>query len=397
MKYLILYLVAGFLLLAGCKNSVKNFPRKSDKMEAYTYPDSIKKSNFQAVINGQKTRLFELKNKNGLKAVFTNYGQRLVALYIPDKEGNFEDVVLGFPTLDKYCTAKEKYFGATIGRYANRIANGSFVIDSITYKLAQNNGKNHLHGGIKGFESVVWEAHQISDQEIEFDRISPDGEEGYPGNLMVKVHYSLSDDNALKIDYYASTDKKTPVNLTHHSFFNLAGAGNGNVEDHKLLLNADYYTPVNKNLIPTGEMKKVEGTPFDFTSPKKIGENINDNNLQLEYAKGYDQNFVLNSKPKNANGLVLAAKVLEPRSGRIMEVFTNEPGIQFYTGNFLDGKTKGKGGKIYPFRGAFCLETQHFSDSPNHKNFPNTILCPGDIYHSTCVYQFFRINDPEIN
>ena len=343
---------------------------------------------FESVTDGKSTRLYVIKNKNGLEATFTNYGQRLVSLMVPDKNGIFEDIVLGFSTLKEYQTKKGAYFGATIGRYANRIANGEFSIDGKTYKLATNSGKNHLHGGVKGFNNVVWNANQINNNEIEFTRISPDMEEGYPGNLKVTVHYTLTNDNELQITYYATTDKPTIVNLTHHSFFNLAGEGNGDVNNHLLMINADFFTPVNQDLIPTGAIEKVQGSPFDFTSFKSMGQHLNDDNKQLQYAKGYDQNYVLNKTLKNRQGLVLAAKVIEPNSGRIMEVYTNEPGIQFYEGNFLDGSVIGKSGKSYVFRGAFCLETQHFPNSPNQPNFPSTILKPNETYQSTCIYKF---------
>ncbi|WP_281989553.1 aldose epimerase family protein [Aquimarina aggregata] len=342
---------------------------------------------FKGEINGQKVDFFVLKNSNGIEVAFTNYGQRLVSLMIPDKNGNFEDVVLGFSTLDQYKTAKERYFGAIIGRYGNRIAKGTFSIGDSIYRLATNNGTNHLHGGIKAFNMVVWDANQISDNEIEFSRISPDGEEGYPGNLKVKVYYILTNDNELKINYTAITDKPTIINLTHHSFFNLAGEGNGTINDHLLMINADQYTPVDNSLIPLGELKKVTGTPFDFTKSKLIRKDLLIENQQLAYGKGYDHNFVLNNSPKNKDGLVLAAKVTEPGSGRVMEVYTNEPGLQFYGGNFLTG-TIGKKGKPYIFRGAFCLETQHFPNSPNQSNFPSTLLNPGETYTSICTYKF---------
>jgi len=358
-------------------------------VESTHLKSNINPENFEAKIDGKKTKLFVLKNKNGLEATFTNFGQRLVSLMVPDKNGVFDDVVLGFSNLEGYKTARGNYFGATIGRYGNRIANGEFKIDNITYILPINNGKNHIHGGLKGFNNVVWDANQTNSDEIEFSRISPDMEEGYPGNLTVSVHYKLTDDDELQINYKATTDKPTIVNLTNHSFFNLAGEGNGNVNNHLLTINADSYTPVNQDLIPTGEILEVKGTPFDFTTEKPIGQDLDREHQQLEYSKGYDQNFVLNSTPKNNNnGLVLAAKVTEPNSGRVMEVFTNEPGIQFYESNFLDGGAMGKSGKPYIYRGALCLETQHFPNSPSQPNFPSTLLRTNEVYLSTCVYKF---------
>jgi aldose 1-epimerase len=394
---LTMFFFAVFLVLFNC-NQKKGDSRKSaikfGKIE--TISDNLKSKihskQFESVTNGKLTKLYVLKNKNGLEATFTNFGQRLVSLMVPDKYGVFDDIVLGFSSLEGYKTSRGNYFGATIGRYGNRIANGEFSIAGETYKLAMNNGKNHLHGGIKGFNNVVWDVRQLNKNEIEFTRISPDKEEGYPGNLSVTVHYTLTNNNALQINYTATTDKPTIVNLTHHSFFNLAGEGNGDVSNHLLMINADFFTPVNQNLIPTGAIVKVKGTPFNFKSLKPIGQDLDADNQQLQYAKGYDQNYVLNKTPKNKQGLVLAAKVMEPNSGRIMEVYTNEPGIQFYEGNFLDGSVIGKSGKAYVYRGAICLETQHFPNSPNQPNFPSTLLRPNKVYLSTCVYKF-KINN----
>jgi aldose 1-epimerase len=393
-NYQKLFCFAVFLCLLSCNNKKESSKNKDttfhkENAKYLSLKANIDPEKFEAVIDGKKTKLYVLKNKNGLEATFTNFGQRLVSLMVPDRNGVFDDVVLGFSKLEGYKTKRGNYFGATIGRYGNRIENGEFVIDKVKYTLAVNNGKNHIHGGLKGFNNVVWDAKQTNSNEIEFTRISPDMEEGYPGNLTVSVHYKLTDDNELQINYKATTDKPTIVNLTNHSFFNLAGEGNGNVNNHLLTINADSYTPVNQDLIPTGEILEVKGTPFDFTTEKPIGQDLDREHQQLEYSKGYDQNFVLNSTPKNNNnGLVLAAKVTEPNSGRIMEVFTNEPGIQFYQGNFLDGEVIGKGGKPYIYRGALCLETQHFPNSPNQPNFSSTLLEPNKVYLSTCVYKF---------
>lgn len=385
MKKIFIILFALLLTVWACKQEKKN---QTETPKAYELKTGISLENFRGVVDGDSVKLYVLTNKNGLEATFTNYGQRLVSLYAPDKEGNFKDVVLGLPTLDEYVNGPKSYWGSIIGRYGNRIAKGNFTIGDNTYILAKNNNENHLHGGEKGFESVVWKVDTASSNSIEFSRTSPDMEEGYPGNLNVKVSYILTDDNELKIKYKATTDKSTFVNLTHHSFFNLKGEGKGNINEHILMINADHYTPVDTGLIPTGQLDKVAGTPFDFTKPKAIGADIEADFPQLKIGNGYDHNFVLNDAPKNSEGLTFAAKVIEPASGRILEVYTDEPGVQFYGGNFLDGKTIGKGGKPYIFRGSFCLETQHFPDSPNKPDFPSTLLQPGEVYTSNCVYKF---------
>jgi len=343
----------------------------------------ISKSNFDYIIDNKQVDLFTLKNKNGLITQITNYGGRIVSLWIPDKDGNFEDIVLGYETIEDYLHSNEIYYGALIGRYGNRISKGKFTLKDSTYTLATNNDNNHLHGGKKGFNNVVWDVRQISDSELELKYLSKDGEEGYPGNLNVTVVYKLSDNNALEINYTATTDKATPVNLTHHSFFNLHGAGKGSINDHVLQINATQYTPIKAGLIPTGLLEKVKNTPFDFTVPTPIGEHVNDENQQLKYGFGYDHNFVL-----DVSGLKVAAVIIEPNSGRKMEVITDEPGLQFYGGNFLDGKDIGKGELPYEYRTAFCLETQHFPDSPNQEHFPSTILNKGKHYTSTCIYKF---------
>jgi aldose 1-epimerase len=344
--------------------------------------------NFRDTIGGKQVDLFVLTNVLGTEAVFTNYGQRLVSLVVPDREGNFEDIVLGFDSLPPYTRGRGGFFGAVVGRYGNRIGNASFELDGTTYQLAKNNGDNHIHGGEIGFESVVWDVDSVARKHIVFHRVSPDMEEGYPGNLQVRVAYTLTDSNKLVIEYRATTDKKTHINLTNHTYFNLKGAGEGNVLDHIMQINADTFTAVDEELIPTGELKAVEGTPSDFRDPKAIGRDIDAADEQLKFARGYDHNFVLNSAPKNEDGLVFAARVLDPKSGRVMEVYTSEPGVQFYGGNHLNGKTIGKEGKAYAFRGGFCLETQHFPDSPNKNQFPTTILEPGGEYKSTTVYFF---------
>ena len=345
----------------------------------------LNKSDFQKNIDGKKTDLFVLRNKNGVISEITNYGARVVSLWVPDLNGSFDDIVLGCSTLDDYISIKERYFGATIGRYANRIKNGKFKINNTDFILKKNNGPNHLHGGNIGYNDVVWEGKQLDNQTVEFKYLSKNMEEGYPGNLNVKVIYHLSDQNELKIEYFANTDEPTYVNLTHHSFFNLLGAGNGNINDHLLYINAKSFTPIDSKLIPTGKIELAEGTPFDFNTLTKIGKRLNDEDEQLKFGNGYDHNFVLN----NSNSTdILAARVIEKKSGRILEVYTNEPGMQLYGGNFLDGKTIGKQSKAYNYRSAFCLETQHFPDSPNNPNFPNTLLKPKDNYYSICIYKF---------
>jgi aldose 1-epimerase len=310
----------------------------------------------------------------------------VVSIHVPDRQGKMADVVLGFDNLDNYLR-NNPYCGAIVGRYANRIAKGRFPLDGVEYKLAQNDGPNSLHGGLKGFDKVAWKARELPQNQptLELTYLSKDGEEGYPGNLSVKVVYSLTDSNELRVDYTATTDKDTVLNLTNHSYFNLAGQGNGDILKHEITINADRFTPIDETLIPTGELRKVEGTALDFRKPSAIGGRINENNEQLKFGKGYDHNYVLN---RRGGRLTPAARVTEPESGRVVEVLTTQPGLQFYTGNFLDGKIHGKGGKVYGHRSAFCLETQHFPDSPNKPAFPSTALKPGQTYHETTIYKF---------
>lgn len=388
MKFNSLYFLVLFsLIFLGCKNKPTNKETETEEKKIL-YANTINPDDFKAVIDGDSVNLFTLINKNGLKADFTNYGQRLIALHVPDKDGKMGDVVLGLPTLDAYINGPKNNFGAVIGRYGNRIAKGKFSIGKTKYKLAKNNGENHLHGGTIGFDAVIWKARQTAANQIEFTRVSPDMEEGYPGNLDVKVTYNLSDENELTISYEATTDKTTVINLTNHSYFNLKGEGEGDVNDHVMMINADGYTPVDAGLIPVGTIESVDGTPFDFTNPKTIRKDLDSNHAQMVIGGGYDHNFVLNESPKNGEGLVLAARVTEPVSGRIMEAYTSEPGVQLYGGNFLNGTSIGKSGKPYLKRNAFCLETQHFPDSPNQPKFPSTLLKPGEIYKSTTVYKF---------
>ncbi|EAR01761.1 aldose epimerase family protein [Maribacter sp. HTCC2170] len=384
----IIYISIFFILLSTGSCGEKKKTSKTNSSKENITDSGITFNDFETSIDGIDTGLYVLKNKNGVEATFSNYGQRLITLLTPDKNGKMEDIVLGYSTLDKYQEGNGGYFGSVIGRYGNRIAKGKFKIDGIEYELAQNNNGNHLHGGLKGFESVVWNVDSVSQNFIRFKRTSPDMEEGYPGNLKVSVDYTLTDDNELRIEYAATTDKKTHVNLTHHSFFNLKGEGNGSINNHILQINASSITAVDKGLIPTGELMSVAGTPFDFNTPKTIQSGLDKEHEQLNLGGGYDHNFVLDQSKKNNEGLLIAAKVHEPESGRIIEVFTSEPGIQFYGGNFMDGKTIGKNGGSYDYRGAICLETQHFPDSPNKNNFPSTLLEPGEVYSSICVYKF---------
>ncbi|SHF08112.1 aldose 1-epimerase [Mariniphaga anaerophila] len=348
-------------------------------------PELIDEETFAGTLDGKEVELFALKNVNGLVAQITNFGGRVVSLWLPDANGAFEDVVTGYETLEGYLKSNEVYYGALIGRYGNRIAKGKFALNDTVYTLAQNNGENHLHGGVKGFNNVVWDAACPDGQTLVLTYTSPDMEEGYPGTLKVKVQYTLTDSNELKIEYWATTDRPTPVNLTHHSFFNLKGAGNGTINDHLLQINADYYTPVDEGLIPSGEIAPVDNTPMDFRKPTAIGKRVDADFDQLKYGRGYDHNWVL---VPAESGLNFAARVEEPVSGRTLEVYTNEPGVQFYGGNFLDGSDTGKKGKVYSHRSTFCLETQHFPDSPNQPDFPSTILNPGEEYYSVCVYRF---------
>lgn len=346
--------------------------------------DSMQDSNAGSVPSLSET-VDTLTNKNGMLATITPYGGKIISLLVPDKDGNLGDVVLGYDSVEQYMGGNP-YFGALIGRYGNRIAKGKFTLDGTEYQLEINNGVNALHGGPGGFHNVTWRMEQSeAGNKTALYYLSQDGEGGYPGNLNVKVTYSLTDNNELVIDYEATTDKTTIVNLTHHSFFNLAGAGKGTILDHSLYINADKFTPVDDGLIPTGEFKDVKGTPFDFTKAVKIGERIDAEDVQLKNGKGYDHNWVLNRKE---DGLSLAAIVSEPTSGRVMEVWTTEPGLQFYSGNFLTGKDIGKGGMKYEYRSALCLETQHFPDSPNKPSFPNTVLKPGEVYSHKTVYRF---------
>ncbi len=381
--------VAGALGMSACQQSGNSNNNSVDSMS--TNQDSITSiealvpaANFDSTVEGKAVKLFYLKSSGGVQMAVTNYGAKVVALLAPDKNGQLADVELGYDKLSSYIDTKDRYYGGVVGRYGNRIAKGKFKVDGKEYTLAVNNGQNHLHGGKIGYNDVVWDAKQPNDKTVEFHYLSKDGEEGYPGNLDITMTYELTDSNEFKITYQATTDKATVVNLTHHSFFNLKGAGNGDINDHVVMINADKFTPVDSGLIPTGKLEPVKGTPMDFTTPTPVGERVNADFEQLKLGKGYDHNWVLNKK---GNELSLAASVLEPQSGRYMEVWTTEPGVQFYGGNFMAGDV-GKQGKTYVFRGALCLETQHYPNSPNQASFPSVVLKPGATYQQTCIYKF---------
>jgi aldose 1-epimerase len=343
------------------------------------------KEQFGTTTDGERVDLFTLNNGRGIEVKITNYGGIITSIRVPDRIGRVSDVVLGHDTLEGY-VKRSRYFGAIIGRYANRIAGGRFGLNGAVYSLAQNNGENHLHGGIRGFDKVIWEARVIDAGDgggLELDYVSKDGEEGYPGNLQARVTYLLTEKNELRIKYFAATDEDTVVNLTNHSYFNLAG--DGTVLGHELLLNADQFTPVDEGLIPTGELRNVSNTPLDFTRSNSIGARIDQNYEQLELAGGYDHNFILR---ENGKALKRAARIHEPVTGRVLEVFTTQPGIQFYTGNRLDGSVIGKGGRVYGKHAGCCFETQHFPDSPNQPSFPTTILKRAQRYEHETVFRF---------
>ncbi len=366
--------LAPTLTLLSCKSDKNNKPMSGITEQAWGILPS-----------GETISLFTLKNEKGVSATISNFGGRLVTLKVPDRAGTFADVVLGYDNLEPY-TKPNPFFGTLVGRYANRIANGEFSLDGKKYTLAKNNGPNSLHGGPQGFDKKAWQPEISKDgKSLKLTYLSKDGEEGYPGNLTSVVTYSLGNDDALTIDYAATSDADTVLNLTNHSYFNLAGQGNGKILDHELMINADKFTPVNANLIPTGELRNVDGTPFDFRQSTAIGARIDAAEQQIQYGKGYDHNFVLNRSDVAPS---LAARVTDPQSGRVMEVLTTQPGVQFYTANHIEGEIKGKEGAIYRFRSAYCFETQHFPDSPNQPSFPTTVLKPGEKFHQTTIFRF---------
>ncbi|MBL7817737.1 MAG: galactose mutarotase [Saprospiraceae bacterium] len=375
------------LSLASCKQNPEQ--KQPSQIVDLNKQPTIEKSSFGKTKDGQSLDLYTLKNVAGMTVTITNYGGTIVSWTAPDRNGKYEDITLGCDSISGY----EKgvpYFGSIVGRYGNRIAKGKFSLEGKTYTLATNNGANHLHGGIKGFDKVVWNAMIVESPQptLKLTYVSKDMEEGYPGNLSVEVIYTLLKDNSLKIEYSATTDKTTVVNLTNHAYFNLTGDMNNTILDHEIALNCDKFLPVDKTLIPTGELKSVEGTPFDFLTSQKIGARINDTlNEQIKFGGGYDHAWIL--KGQNTEGAMRSAAIVyEPKSGRAMEVLTTEPAIQFYTGNFLDGTIKGKGGVIYKKRSGFCLETEHYPDSPNQSKFPTTTLKPNQTYSTTTIYRF---------
>jgi aldose 1-epimerase len=348
----------------------------------------LKEDDFIGQINGRATALYTLRNKNGLVVQITNFGAKIVSMYVPDRNGVFADIILGYDSIQGYISG-HPYHGAICGRYANRIANATYSIDGIKYDFPANNGPNHLHGGIDGFNNQMFDAKEVVDgdnnQSIELMYVSADGEMGHPGTVILIVNYMLTDNNEFVIEYKATTDEPTHINICSHGYYNLAGEGNGNILNHELMINADYFTPTNNVSIPSGEFMKVEGTPMDFTKFKVIGSRIHESYEQLEFGHGYDHNWVINKKEQE---LALAATCVEPISGRYMEVYTSQPGVQFYSANWMDGTDKGKGGKLYPQYGGLCLETQHFPDSPNKPMFPTTLLIPGEVYLHTCMHRF---------
>ena len=350
----------------------------------------MRKAPFGKTKDGQPVDLYTLANASGMEVAITNYGGTVVSIKVPDRNGKFADVVLGFDSFDGYLN-NTPFFGVIVGRYGNRIAKARFTLDGHEYHLAANDNGNSLHGGLKGFDKQVWKARDASTQEVpalELTYLSKDGEEGYPGNLTATVTYSLTPKNELKIDYAATTDKDTVLNLTNHSYFNLAGQGEGDILSHLIAINASRFTPVDSTLIPTGELKDVAGTPFDFRKGTRIGARIDADDQQIKFGRGYDHNFVLR---RTGGELIPAARVVETSSGRVLEVLTTQPGVQFYTANFLDGTVRGKGGKAYQRRSAFCLETQHFPDSPNHPEFPTAVLKPGGHFQSTTIFRFSTV------
>lgn len=371
------YLILFFVLSAGMLSLLT--PR------AFAQELPVEREAFRQVVDGKPVDLYVLQNSHGMKVAITNYGGRLVSWITPDRDGRFDDIVLGFESLDEFRNAGSSSYGATIGRYANRIAQGRFTLDGQVYELDPNSPPNHIHGGRTGFYHRVFDAEQLSEQHLRLRYVSEDGEEGYPGRLVVQVFFELTDSNELRISYTATTDKPTVVNLTNHAFYNLRGSKLGPIDDHVLMVDADFYTPVDETAVPTGEVAPVQGTPFDFRSPTPLGLRQDEEVDQLVFVRGYDHNFVLNKPSEEA--LALAATLYEPESGRFMEVFTTEPGLQVYAGNFLSGADVGKGGVAHAFRYGICLESQHFPDSPNQPHFPSTRLDPGELFHSVTVYR----------
>jgi aldose 1-epimerase len=377
-------LSVSMIALGACKQNNSQTTTNTNMKDSITYGKLPADSAFEKTVDGKQTHLFVLKNKNGMEAAITNYGGRLVALLVPDSSGKIIDVSVGMNSVDAYINSTEPYYGATIGRYGNRIAKGHFTLEGKQYTLATNNAPNTLHGGKKGYQDVVWDAKKLNDQSLELSYLSKDMEEGFPGNLRIKVIYTITDNNEFKCEYEATTDKTTVVNLTNHAYFNLNGEGSGTILNHVVELKADNYTPVDSTLIPTGKVEKVKGTPFDFSTPTPIGARINDANEQLKDGKGYDHNYVLNK-----HDLTQAiATVKGDKTGIVMEIYTEEPALQFYSGNFMQGKNVMKYGEKDEHRTAFAMETQHYPDSPNQPQFPSTVLKPGQVYKTQSIYKF---------
>jgi len=377
-SYVYFSLLAVILIaLIACNNQEKT---KQENASTSSANSSSMNKKYFGMIGSDSVYEYELRNAKGMQVSIISYGGTVTKIVVPDKNGQAADVVLGFDSLSGYLQKGNPFIGALIGRYGNRIANGKFTLDGQVYTLAQNNNGNHLHGGNKGYDKVVWNVDAVNDTSLHLSYNSKDGEEGYPGNLKVNVAYTLTDDNGLKIDYTATTDKSTPVNLTNHSYFNLSGGKDSTILDHELRLDANRYTEVNDKLIPTGQLPQVKNTPMDFTKSKRVGQDI------AKVKGGYDHNWVLNKKDSS---LTLIGTLYHPASGRAMDIYTTQPGVQFYTGNFLDGTLTGKNGAKYAQHAALCLETQHFPDSPNQPSFPNTILSPGQTYHHTTIYKFY--------
>ena len=379
MKLNQLILLVALVAMVGCTNKQKEAPAEQTTLSG------LKRADFQSAVNGDSTDLYVLTNANGVEVTLTNYGGRIVSVMVPDREGNMKDVVLGFDNVDDYVNV-DNNFGATIGRYGNRIANGKITVEGVEYQLPQNNFGHTLHGGFEGFDKKVFQAEQINDQTVVFSYLSEDGEANFPGNLDVKVTMTLTDDNAIDLQYEATTDKETVVNLTNHTYFNLSGDGNNTILGDLLTIHADAFTPVDDTFMTIGEIAPVEGTPMDFRTPAAIGERIDQYDYeQLKNGDGYDHNWVLNT---GGDVTQVAATVYSPVTGIQLDVYTNEPGVQVYTGNFLDGTVTGKNGAVYAKRNAICLETQKYPDSPNKPDWPSPYLKPGEKYSSRCIYKF---------
>lgn len=372
------------LCLFSCGNKQTNQNQETSDNGITLLSDSA----FNKTVDGKQISLYTLKSTGGLTAQITNFGGAIVSLWVADKEGKYDDISIGHANIEGYMNPGEdgRFFGPVVGRFANRIAKGKFAIDGTPYQLPINNNGQTLHGGLKGLDLVVWNVDSVTDNSITLSYLSPDGEEGFPGNLNIKMVYTLTADNEFKITYEATTDKPTVVNLSNHGLYNLKGQGNGTILDHILTINASNTTPVDEFLIPTGELANVEGTPFDFRTPTAIGDRIDQDNAQLKYGAGYDHNWAIDRK--SDSDVEHIATLYEPTSGRVMEVWTDQPGLQFYSGNFFNGKVTGKCGKVYNYREALALETQKFPDSPNRYNFPSTRLNPGETYTQTCIYKF---------